>query len=103
MCISLSAEISRRAPVNWASVNGETNRRHDDADGRRTRHGGILLQRETEIGASENAIELMERLSYTGADLLSETLAMFDELSRAAAGRRAGDFCADYEKRRRRD
>jgi len=42
--------------------------------------GGILLQRETEIAADENAIELMQRLSFTGADLLSETLAMYNEL-----------------------
>ena len=43
--------------------------------------GGILLQRETEIGADETAIELMIRLSLLGANLLSETLAMRDELT----------------------
>jgi methionyl-tRNA formyltransferase len=36
--------------------------------------GDILLQSETEIGEDENAVELMERLSAIGADLLSETL-----------------------------
>jgi methionyl-tRNA formyltransferase len=42
--------------------------------------GDILLIRETIIGADENAVELMERLAFTGAELLSQTLAMFDEL-----------------------
>jgi methionyl-tRNA formyltransferase len=42
--------------------------------------GGILLKRETEIGENETTPDLMERLSFLGADLLSETLAMHDEL-----------------------
>ena len=78
---SLLPKYRGAAPVNWAIVNGE------EKTGVTTMQmdagldtGGILLQRETEIGRSENAVELMERLSYTGADLLSETLAMFDEL-----------------------
>ena len=70
------------APVNWAIVNGETRTgvttMQMDA-GLDT--GGILLQRETEIGEDETAIELMERLSMLGADALSETLAMRDELT----------------------
>lgn len=78
---SLLPKYRGAAPVNWAIVNGETKTgvttMQMDA-GLDT--GGILLQRETEIGASETAIELMQRLSYSGADLLSETLAMFDEL-----------------------
>ena len=36
--------------------------------------GDILLQSETEIGDNEDAIELMARLSFEGARLLSETL-----------------------------
>jgi methionyl-tRNA formyltransferase len=36
--------------------------------------GDILLQSETEIGENEDAIELMARLSFEGAKLLSETL-----------------------------
>jgi methionyl-tRNA formyltransferase len=78
---SLLPKYRGAAPVNWAIVNGE------DKTGVTTMQmdagldtGGVLLQRETEIGESENAVELMERLAYTGADLLSETLAMFDEL-----------------------
>ncbi len=78
---SLLPKYRGAAPVNWAIVRGE------EKTGVTTMQmdagldtGGILLQRETEIGADENAIELMARLSLTGADLLSETLAMFDEL-----------------------
>ena len=70
------------APVNWSIVNGEektgvTTMKMDAG----LDTGGILLQREIEIGKEENAIELMQKLSYLGADLLSETLAMFDELT----------------------
>src|SRR5581483_7459645 len=42
--------------------------------------GPILLQHATTIGATETAPELMQRLSETGAELLSETLARLDEL-----------------------
>jgi len=78
---SLLPKYRGAAPVNWAIVGGEnktgvTTMQMDAG----LDTGGILLQRETEIGADENAIELMERLSLLGADLLSETLAMYDEL-----------------------
>jgi methionyl-tRNA formyltransferase len=78
---SLLPKYRGAAPVNWAIVNGE------ETTGVTTMQmdagldtGGILLQRETEIREDENAIELMQRLALTGADLLSETLAMRDEL-----------------------
>jgi methionyl-tRNA formyltransferase len=78
---SLLPKYRGAAPVNWAIANGETK------TGATTMQmdagldtGGILLQRETEIGAEETTIELMERLALLGADLLSETLAMLDEL-----------------------
>ncbi|CAA9382218.1 MAG: Methionyl-tRNA formyltransferase [uncultured Pyrinomonadaceae bacterium] len=78
---SLLPKYRGAAPVNWAIVNGEgktgvTTMQMDAG----LDTGGILLQREISIGADENAIELMGRLSTLGADLLSETLAMFDEL-----------------------
>lgn len=80
---SLLPKYRGAAPVNWAIVNGETKTgvttMQMDA-GLDT--GDILLMNETEIGADENAVQLMERLSYTGADLLSETLAKLDELAR---------------------
>ncbi len=79
---SLLPKYRGAAPVNWAIVNGE------EKTGVTTMKmdlgldtGDILLVRETEIGAEENAIELMERLSFVGADLLSETLAKFDEIT----------------------
>jgi methionyl-tRNA formyltransferase len=79
---SLLPKYRGAAPVNWAIVNGETKTgvttMQMDA-GLDT--GAILLQRESEISAGEIAPELMEKLSLLGADLLSETLAMYDELT----------------------
>ena len=72
---SLLPKYRGAAPVNWAIVNGEA------ATGVTTMQmdvgldtGDMLLQCETAIGSDENAIELMERLSAIGAELLSETL-----------------------------
>lgn len=79
---SLLPKYRGAAPVNWAIVNGETKTGVTTMKmdvGLDT--GDILLVRETEIDDEENSIELMARLSLTGADLLSETLAMFDELT----------------------
>ncbi|HMS41825.1 MAG TPA: methionyl-tRNA formyltransferase [Pyrinomonadaceae bacterium] len=79
---SLLPKYRGAAPVNWAIVNGEektgvTTMKMDVG----LDTGDILLVRETEIGADENAIELMQRLSFVGADLLSETLTRFDEVT----------------------
>lgn len=79
---SLLPKYRGAAPVNWVIVNGAektgvTTMKMDAG----LDTGDILLIRETEIGADENAINLMARLSIIGADLLSETLAMFDELT----------------------
>ncbi len=86
---SLLPKYRGAAPVNWAIVNGETKTgvttMQMDA-GLDT--GDILLQRETEIGPDETAPELMERLSFIGADLLSETLQSYDEAFTDAAGKR---------------
>lgn len=78
---SLLPKYRGAAPVNWAIVNGEartgvTTMRMDAG----LDTGGILLKRETMIGGDETAPELMQRLAVTGADLLSETLAMYDEI-----------------------
>jgi methionyl-tRNA formyltransferase len=70
------------APVNWAIVNGEiktgvtTMFIEQELDS-----GPILLQRETPIGETETAPELMQRLAGVGAELLSETLAQFDSIT----------------------
>jgi methionyl-tRNA formyltransferase len=78
---SLLPKYRGAAPVNWAIVNGETKTGvttmfiEEQLDA-----GPILLQRETDIDARETAPELMSRLALLGADLLSETLARFDNL-----------------------
>jgi len=79
---SLLPKYRGAAPVNWAIVNGEkttgvTTMQMDAG----LDTGAILLQRQIDIGETETAIELMTRLAVTGADLLSETLAMYDELT----------------------
>jgi methionyl-tRNA formyltransferase len=78
---SLLPKYRGAAPVNWAIVNGEkesgvtTMRIVEELDA-----GPILLQRATQIGDSETALELMKRLAETGADLLSETLRNIEHL-----------------------
>jgi methionyl-tRNA formyltransferase len=79
---SLLPKYRGAAPTNWAIVNG------DKETGVTTMFmeptldtGPILLQHATKIGDTETAPELMQRLSETGAELLSETLARLDELT----------------------
>lgn len=63
------------APINWAIVNGEkqtgitTMQLVPELDA-----GDTLLQQATEISDSETAEELGKRLSFLGAELLSQTL-----------------------------
>ncbi len=78
---SLLPSYRGAAPVNWAIVNGEaktgvtTMLVEQELDS-----GPILLQRETQISATETAPELMSRLADIGAELLSETLKRIEEL-----------------------
>lgn len=78
---SLLPKYRGAAPVNWAIVNGEketgvtTMRIVSELDA-----GPVLLQSSTEIGAGETALELMNRLAETGAELLSETLAGIEHI-----------------------
>jgi methionyl-tRNA formyltransferase len=78
---SLLPKYRGAAPVNWAIANGETETgvttMQMDA-GLDT--GTILMQKATEIGGEETAVELMSRLSLLGAELLSEMLAKLDDL-----------------------
>ena len=78
---SLLPKYRGAAPVNWAIVNGESETgvttMQMDA-GLDT--GAILMQTSSPIDGAETAVDLVSRLSVTGADLLSETLARFDEL-----------------------
>ena len=78
---SLLPKYRGAAPVNWAIAHGEK------STGVTTMQmdvgldtGPILLQRQTDIGEMETAIELMDRLAILGADLLSETLKRYSEL-----------------------
>jgi len=85
-CINVHFSLLPRyrgaAPTNWAIING------DKETGVTTMFieptldtGPILLQRETTIGETETAPQLMERLAEIGARLLGETLARLDELT----------------------
>jgi methionyl-tRNA formyltransferase len=78
---SLLPKYRGAAPVNWAVVRGEretgvTTMLMDEG----LDTGAVLLQRATTIEQGETAPHLLERLSHTGADLLAETLARFDEI-----------------------
>lgn len=78
---SLLPKYRGAAPVNWAIVNGEqetgvtTMMIEPELDS-----GPILLQSNTEIGETETAPEVMQRLSDMGAELLSRTLKDLDQL-----------------------
>jgi methionyl-tRNA formyltransferase len=72
---SLLPKYRGAAPVNWAiacgeKVTGVTTIKMDEG----LDTGDILLQKEVTINDDETAIELMEKLSLIGAELLSETL-----------------------------
>lgn len=78
---SLLPKYRGAAPVNWAIVNGEsrtgvTTMQMDTG----LDTGNILLQKATDIGDEETAVDLMTRLSQLGAELLSETLGKLDDL-----------------------
>jgi methionyl-tRNA formyltransferase len=70
------------APTNWAIVNGEKQTGVTTMFIEPTLDTGpILLQSKTEIGETETAPELMDRLAEIGAGLLGETLARLDNLT----------------------
>jgi methionyl-tRNA formyltransferase len=77
---SLLPKYRGAGPIQWAIANGETvtgvTTMRIDA-GLDT--GDMLLNRETLIGAEENAIELGQRLAALGAELLVETLVGLSE------------------------
>ncbi len=79
---SLLPKYRGAAPVNWAIVGGETKtgvttmRMDAGLD-----TGDILLQAETAISIEENAIDLMARLSFEGADLLLETVENLENIT----------------------
>ena len=73
---SLLPKYRGAAPIQWAIINGEIETGvtsmyiSDELDA-----GDILFTKKTHIGEEETAGELFERLSFIGAELLSETLA----------------------------
>ena len=70
------------APANWAIVHGEFETGVTTMFIEPTLDTGpILLQRRTRIEEAETAPELMQRLSFIGAELLGETLTRLDELT----------------------
>lgn len=78
-CVNLHASLlpayRGAAPIQWAIANGETRTGITTMlmdPGLDT--GPILLQWETNIGPEETAVELAERLSLAGAELMVETL-----------------------------
>lgn len=78
---SLLPKYRGAAPVNWAIVRGEretgvTTMLIDEG----LDTGDILLQSPTRIEEKETAPELLERLSHAGAELLSDTLARFEQI-----------------------
>jgi methionyl-tRNA formyltransferase len=78
---SLLPKYRGAAPVNWAIVRGESETGVTTMlidEGLDT--GPILLQRASPIEDGETALQLLERLSHTGADLLGETLARLGEI-----------------------
>src|ERR1041385_1292913 len=79
---SLLPKYRGAAPANWAIVNGETETGVTTMFIEPTLDTGpILMQSKTEIGATETAPQLRERLAEIGAGLLGETLARLDELT----------------------
>lgn len=86
---SLLPKYRGAAPIQWVIVNGDTRTGVTTMQinaGLDT--GDILLARETEISPDETAVELGERLSVMGAELLIETL---DGLSRGVIQPRKQD------------
>ncbi|HEX7334631.1 MAG TPA: methionyl-tRNA formyltransferase [Pyrinomonadaceae bacterium] len=87
------------APANWAIVNGEKQTGVTTMFIEPTLDTGpILLQSKTEIGATETAPELMERLAEIGAGLLGETLARLHELTPRPQHDRDATFAPILEK-----
>jgi methionyl-tRNA formyltransferase len=83
-CVNLHPSLLPKyrgpSPVNWAIMNGDKetgstvikmNERMDA--------GGVILQKKTALKGNETAGELLERLSYEGAELVVKTLGLIEE------------------------
>lgn len=76
---SLLPNYRGAAPIQWSVING------DKITGITTMYmdvgldtGDMILKREVEIGEEETAGELYDRMSFIGADVLSETLKLIE-------------------------
>ena len=102
-CINVHFSLLPRyrgaAPVNWAIANGETETGVTTMqmdEGLDT--GDILLQSRTKIAPHETAIDLTERLSILGADLLSKTLSNWRNRKRQAQDDKAASLAPILKK-----
>src|SRR5690349_1159327 len=96
---SLLPKYRGAAPTNWAIVKGEIETGVTTMFMEPTLDTGpILLQQATPIGKTETAPQLMQRLSETGAELLSETLARLDELTPQAQDHTQATFAPIIKK-----
>ncbi len=74
---SLLPRYRGAAPIQWAILNGESETGVTTfLLARRVDTGGILLQEKLEIGATETAGQLHDRLARLGADVVSRTVAL---------------------------
>jgi len=83
-CINLHPSLLPKyrgaAPVNRAILNGETVTGNTVIKvTERMDAGSIIMQERVKIGAEENAAELSERLSSSGADLILKALKVIEE------------------------
>jgi len=77
---SLLPDYRGAAPINWAIINGEkkTGVSTFFID-EKIDTGAVILQKETEIGESETAGELHDRLMVLGAEAVVETLRLIEK------------------------
>ncbi len=83
-CINVHASLLPKyrgaGPIQWCIINGETETGVSTMFMGETLDGGdVILQKKTPIGEEETAGELFDRLSFMGADLLAETVALIEE------------------------
>lgn len=76
---SLLPQYRGAAPIRWVLINGEKKTGVTTfIIEKKVDTGGIILQKETEIGETENYGELYQRLSRLGADAVLETVELIE-------------------------
>lgn len=105
-CINVHASLLPKyrgaAPINWAIINGEKE------SGVTTMYmdvgldtGDMILKETTEIGETETAGQLHDRLSLLGAECLSKTIALIErgEVERIPQGEEEATYAPIMKKR----